>query len=277
MPESPDSPDTPDVEQVVEAADESRATDAPDVTHPIGKRRTPHLKQVLTDFAKPSRTQLVVGVILLLCALAVTLQVRTSADDQDYSTLRRTELVQMLDDLNAESRRLEAEIAALEATRLQLQSGVDRQRVAREEAQKRYDVLSILGGTTPAEGPGIRITIQDPSERVTPEIILNALEELRDAGAEVIEINDTVRVVASTWVGTGDNGLMVDGIALSRPIVIEVIGEPHALSEAVRFRGGLASEVSDERIGGLVSVVSDNKIVISALRTPREAEFARPA
>lgn len=273
----PDTPDSPDLHPVVEAADESRTIDAPDSRRSTGSRRTPHLKQALTDFARPSRTQLVVGVILLLCALAVTLQIRTSDDDQDYSTLRRTELVQMLDDLNAESRRLEAEIAALEATRLQLQSGVDRQRVAREEAQKRYDVLSILGGTTPAEGPGIRITIQDPSQRVTPEIILNALEELRDAGAEVIEINDTVRVVASTWVGTGENGLVVDGVALSRPIVIEVIGGPHALSEAVRFRGGLASEVSDERIGGMVSVVSDSKVAVSSLHIPREAEFARPA
>lgn len=241
------------------------------------KRHLPTFRQAVQDFLRPSRTQLVIGVILLLCGLAVTLQVRTSADGQDYSTLRRSELIGILDDLNAETRRLETELASLEATRLQLQSGVDRQRVAREEAQKRLDVLSILGGTVPAEGPGVRITIHDPRRAVTADIVLNALEELRDAGAEVIEVNDTIRVVASSWVGAGDNGLLIDGVEVDRPIVIEVIGESHALTEAARFRGGLVSEVSDDRIGGEVTIVSEPKITVATVRPPRALEFARPA
>lgn len=244
---------------------------------PDDPERQPALRRALAEFIRPSRSQLVTGLILLVCALAVTLQLRSTAADEDYSSLRRIDLIAMLDDLNAESRSLEAEIASLEATKLQLQSGVDRQQVARQEAQKRFDVLSILGGTVAAEGPGIRVTINDPRRAVTPEILLNALGELRDAGAEVIEINDTVRVVASTWVGAEPGGLSIDGVAVSRPIVLDVIGESHALTEAVRFRGGLASEVADERIGGEVAVVTESKITISALHRPRPFEFARPA
>ncbi len=237
----------------------------------------PSLKQALRDFARPSRTQLVVGVILMLCGLAVTLQIRTSAEGQDYSTLRRSELIGILDDLTTETRRLEAEISSLEATKLQLQSGVDRQQVAREEAQKRFDVLSVLGGTVAAEGPGVRITIHDPRGLVTPEIVLNAIEELRDAGAEVIEVNDSIRLVASSWVGTSDKGLVIDGVPVERPITIEVIGDAHALTEAARFRGGLVSEVSDERIGGEVTIVSQAKVTVSALHPGGVLQFARPA
>ena len=43
------------------------------------------------------------------------------------------------------------EIAKLEETKRQLQGGVDRERVARDEAQRRLDVLAILGGTAPAQ------------------------------------------------------------------------------------------------------------------------------
>ncbi len=44
----------------------------------------------------------------------------------------------------------------------------------------------------PAEGPGIRVTVKDPASgaAVGTNQLINGLEELRDAGAEVIEIND---------------------------------------------------------------------------------------
>lgn len=229
------------------------------------------------DFLKPNRAQLVLAVILLVCGFAAAVQVQSRGVQQDYANLRRADLVQLLDDLNAESRRLESELIDLERTHQQLLSGADRQRVAREEAQRRLDVLSILAGTAPATGQGVRITINDPNGKVTPEILLNALEELRDAGAEVMELNGTVRVVATSWVGTGPGGLIVDDQTLSRPIVISAIGDPHALSEAARFRGGLVSEVQDDRVGGSVTIVTDQQIVITAIHSPKALQFARPA
>jgi uncharacterized protein YlxW (UPF0749 family) len=234
-------------------------------------------REMLRDFLKPGRAQVIFAAILLICGLAVAMQVRTQRDETDYSSLRRADLVQMLDDLTAESRRLEAEIAELEDTRQRLQSGADTQKVAREEAQRRLDVLSILGGTVPAQGRGVRITINDPQAKVTPEVLLNAVEEMRDAGAEVIAINNSIRVVASTWFGTAASGLVVDGSVVTRPIVIEVIGDPHALTEAARFRGGLVSEVQGPRVGGEVSITTEERLVIQAVLRPRPNQFAKPA
>lgn len=63
----------------------------------------------------------------------------------------------------------------------------------------------------PARGPGIRITITDPRGKLTPEILLNAIEELRDAGAEVMAVGDH-RLVASSSVTSSSSGdLQVDG------------------------------------------------------------------
>lgn len=192
------------------ASDESPARDATPSGSDVARAPEPiSWRELVRDFVKPGRAQVVFAAILLVCGLAVAMQVRTQTSETDYSTLRRADLVQLLDDLTAQSRQLESEIAELEATQRQLQSGVDSEQVAKEEAQRRLDVLAILGGTAPAQGPGVRITINDPQHKVTSELLLNTIEEMRDAGAEVIAINGTIRVVASTWFGPGPNGSLV--------------------------------------------------------------------
>jgi uncharacterized protein YlxW (UPF0749 family) len=149
--------------------------------------------------------------------------------------------------------------------------------VARAEAEKRVEVLSILAGTTPAEGPGIRMRIADPDRKVDADALLNAVEEMRDAGGEVIEINNTIRVVASTWFGTNARGLVVDGLPVSAPITIEVIGEPHSLQEAAQFRGGIVSEITGPQIGGTVQIEQLDRVVVESLHTVRQNQYAQPA
>jgi uncharacterized protein YlxW (UPF0749 family) len=39
---------------------------------------------------------------------------------------------------------------------------------------------------------------------------------MRDAGAEVIEVNNTIRIVGSSWFGSDANGLVIDGKPVSR-------------------------------------------------------------
>lgn len=251
----------------------SRALDEPDA-QPDGPITW---RELAADFVRPSRSQLMIGLILLLCGLAVVMTVRGRTATEDYSSLRRADLVALLDSLNAESRKLEAEVQQLAKTKQDLQSGADRQQVARVEAQRRLEVLAILAGTAPAKGPGVRISIVDPNGKVTPEILLNAVQELRDAGAEVIEINDAVRLVANSWFGSGTGGLVVDGHTVTRPIVLEVIGDAHALTEASRFRGGLVSEVESDRVGGQVTITSLTEVLITTTVTPKPMQFARPA
>ncbi len=224
---------------------------------------------------RPTRVHLLVGAILLVCALAVTVQLRTKAEQQDYSTLRRTELIALLDDLTAESRRLEAEAADLQRTQAELRTGVDRQKVAQAEIERRRDELGILAGTEPAVGEGIRVVISDPKGSVGESILLDALEELRDAGAEVIEVNDQVRVVASTWVSSDGGDVVMDGITLTRPLILEAIGDPHALTEALSFRGGLVSEISDA--GGDVTITAEEEVRITTTRVVEQPRFAKPA
>ncbi len=226
---------------------------------------------------RPGRGQVIAAVILFVVGLGLVMQLRISNAENAYTNARREDLIQILDGLGAESRRLETEIAELEQTRTDLESGADRQEVARLETERRLAQLAILAGTAPATGPGIRLTITDPQGKVSGEVLLDAIEEMRDAGAEVIEINDSVRVVASSWFSSRDAALVVDDREVSRPITLEVIGDPHGLEEAASFRGGLVSEVTGPRIGGRVEIEQVSRLQIDSLHTAEENQYARPA
>jgi uncharacterized protein YlxW (UPF0749 family) len=225
----------------------------------------------------PGRGQILAAVILLVVGAAGVMQIRINTTGDTYASARREDLIQLLDGLSAESRRLEGEIAQLEQTRSNLQSGADTQRVAREEAEKHLSELSILAGTAAAEGPGIRMRIADPKAAVDAGVLLDAVEEMRDAGAEVIEVNNTIRIVGSTWFGSDARGLVIDGKPVSRPITFEVIGDPHSLEEAARFRGGIVSEITGPKIGGQVQIEPENRVVIESLHAASENQYARPA
>jgi uncharacterized protein YlxW (UPF0749 family) len=226
---------------------------------------------------RPGRGQILAAVILFIVGAAGAMQIRINATDDAYASARREDLIQLLDGLSAESRRLEGEITQLEQTRRNLQSGANTQRVARSEAERHLTELAILAGSAPAEGQGIRMRIADPRAAVDAGVLLDAVEEMRDAGAEVIEVNDTIRVVASTWFGSDANGLVIDGKTVNRPITLEVIGDPHSLEEAARFRGGIVSEITGPKIGGGVQIEREDRVVIESLHAPRENQYARPA
>ncbi|MHA6511875.1 DUF881 domain-containing protein [Tessaracoccus sp. Z1128] len=232
---------------------------------------------LLRAFLRPSRGQFTVGLALFLTAFIVVVTLRSQANQPEFANVRQADLIQLLDNVTVETRRLEEEVRSLEQARTELLSGVDRDEAAREEAERRLEQAQIIAGTVPVSGPGIRIEIQDPEGRVSAELVLDAVEELRDAGAEVIEINDMVRLVMRSWFGTTPDGrLTADDVVLDAPYVIEAIGDPATLEAGARFRGGLVSEVEGERVGGQVRITQIDEVDISSVAAVSDNEFARP-
>jgi uncharacterized protein YlxW (UPF0749 family) len=222
---------------------------------------------------RASRAQVVVAVLLVLVGFGLVLQVRTTHSTNDFAGARRGDLVELLDSLEAASQRTQSQIDSLEETKASLQSDTNRNEAALDAAHEQVQVLGILAGTIPAQGPGVRITISDPSDAIGSSTLLNALEELRDAGAEAIELNDSVRVVAQTALVDLDNGVAVDGVQLQQPYVIEAIGSAHTLHAAVMFPGGLRDEV--ETFGGTVQVRELSDVEIASLHRVEQPQYAQ--
>lgn len=219
-----------------------------------------------------SRAQLLAAVLLGLLGFALVVQLR-SGDDVNLATLRQSDLVRILDDVTERSDRLRAEAQQLENTRDELLTSTDRIEAARQQAQERVNVLGILTGTAPAVGPGIELTLRGSD--IDARLVVDTVQELRDGGAEAIQLND-VRVVASTpFLDGEDGGLDVDGTLVEQPYVFKAIGDPQTLATAMSFPDGVVEKV--EQRGGTARVQQLDEVQIDALRVPQEPEYARPA
>lgn len=219
-----------------------------------------------------SRGELLAGLLCAVLGFALVVQVRQT-QEADLGSLRETDLVRILDDLGERNDRLEAEQAELSRTRDELRSGTTAREAAQQAAQQEVDSLAILAGTAPTQGPGIRMTITDADGALPASALLDAVQELRDAGAEAIQVDD-VRVVASTsFTDTGD-GVSADGTLLVSPYEFLVIGDPGTLDTALRIPGGVESSVSTR---ARFSSTQLDEVLVDALRVPETPQYARPS
>lgn len=226
---------------------------------------------------RATRAQALAGLLTLALGFAVVTQLRQT-QQEGLSSLRETDLVRILDDVGQREARLEADARDLQVTRQRLQSGSDSSQAALEAAQSRLDTLGVLTGTLPASGPGIRLTINDPQGKVTAALLLDTLQELRDAGAEAVQVGP-IRVVASTAFEDGgsrsDPAVVVDSNVLHPPYVFLAVGDPSTLSAALDIPGGVLETVRQQGATGVVS--SQSEIRITALHTISPPRYARPA
>jgi uncharacterized protein YlxW (UPF0749 family) len=224
----------------------------------------------------PGRGQLSAAVLLGALMFAAVTQVRLYGADDAYSGLRQSDLVQALNGLSAASTRAEAEISELERTRDSLRDSSQQRTAALDQARKELTTLGILAGTLPATGPGIEITVHDPKGQYHVNHLLDGIEELRNAGAEAIQINHEVRVVAQTSFEDPENGagILVDDRLLHAPYVLDVIGDADTLARALDFPGGFKDDVTLDE--GTTDVVKKNRVDVDVTRDAAESRYAQP-
>jgi uncharacterized protein YlxW (UPF0749 family) len=233
--------------------------------------------RLLAALRRPgSRAQVTAAVLLAVVGFASVVQVQATEEDDVYAGMRQEDMLQLLNSLAAASERTENQIAELEQTRSSLRNNTESRQAALETARQQANVLGILAGTLPAVGPGIVVTVKDPLGTVGIDQLLNGLEELRDAGAEAIEINDSVRVIAQTSLDDGDTGIVVDGQPIAPPYTIEAIGDAHTLAQGLDFPGGFNDTVESPSIGGKVLVDEVSTVEIATTREPEQSEYAQP-
>jgi len=224
---------------------------------------------------RPRRGQVVVAVLLAILGFAFAVQWKAAGEEGAYAGARRADLVNLLDSLDAAKDRADSQIRDLQATRTELLSASTATQAALEQARQEAETLAVLSGAVAATGPGVEITIEDPESALSSSELLNTIEELRDAGAEVIEINDQVRVVAQTYFVNDGDDISVDGIPVAPPYVIEAIGDPSTMSTAAQFPGGLIDVI--ETLGGSVNVGERESLDVTSLSVRREPDYARPS
>lgn len=223
-------------------------------------------------FRRPKQSQVVVALLLALVGFAAVTQVRTNQVDDTYAGLRQQDLIDILDGLAGTTQRAQGEIQRLETTRDDLQSDTNSRRVALDEARQQAQVLSVLAGTVPVRGPGVTITVDEVSGQARMGPFIDTIQALRTAGAEAMQINHRVRVIAQTSVENGTGGLVVDGQLLEPPYTIDVIGPPDALAAALRFPDGPQDEFSQD--GAQLTFQEQSSVDVETTRDAARADDA---
>ncbi|SDY46553.1 Uncharacterized conserved protein YlxW, UPF0749 family [Modestobacter sp. DSM 44400] len=207
-------------------------------------------------------SRLLTGALTLVLGFAATVQIRETRDPEGLTGATQEDLVEILDSQKSEEDSLRQQIAeAQQAVDTLGRSGADTGR-ALTEVQQQAAAIALLNGTAPASGPGVRVAIADPQGTVPPSMLLSAIEELRGAGAEAIQVNG-VRVVASSYVIGSPGDVEVDGNMLSTPYELLAIGPTEDLMAALTASGSLVSDVA--RSGGSAQVDGLERVEVSAV------------
>lgn len=238
-----------------------------------GDQPEPGRERLRKAVVRPSRRQLVVAALLAVLGFAFVVQVRDTAANDTYAGLRESELVEVLDGLTGTAERARREVDRLEARRDELADENQARFAALDEAEQRVRTLNIIAGLVPVTGPGLRMTINESSSRVNVGSLLDTVQELRTAGAEAMELNDSIRLGADSSFDSAVGGIEVDGQLLEPPYVLEVIGDPHVLRTALEFSTG-PIETLETYDGATVEVEELEAVQITSVREPTRPEHA---
>jgi uncharacterized protein YlxW (UPF0749 family) len=207
-------------------------------------------------------SQVLIAVLCALLGIALVAQVRHNQEDP-LASLRQDDLVRLLDDLDRRNLELADE-------RERLQGELDE--VASAAAAELAVTQGVLAGTVPAGGPGVTITVADPSGSLRAQTLVTMIQELRNAGAEAISVND-VRLTATSYVTRSSAGYVVDGEEITSPFEFLAIGDPGTLRTALEIPGGALS--SARGLGATVGVEESDRVEIWAVADPPTLEESR--
>lgn len=222
----------------------------------------------------PPQAAIAAAVALLGFLLATQLRVHQGLG-QRLAIERESDLVRILSDLSARSDDLLEEIVDLRIQLAEAQTSTERTQVLIQNAADELESLEILLGTVPVRGPGVRIVVTDPESAVGPDALVDVLQELRDAGAEAVQVGG-VRVVASTAVTGRPGALSIGGRSIRAPYVVEAVGSRETLAEAMRIPGGVVDSIQSHP-GATVRVAEMTALRIASLQRAPTFSYARPS
>ena len=151
--------------------------------------------------------------------------------------------------------------------------------------KEQLDYAEILAGMKSVKGKGVTLKINDSkyaaqageSENLYilhDADILMVVNELRDAGAEAISINDE-RITAISEIRCVGSVVNINHVKVGAPFIINAIGDPDTLESALLFRGGIISQLVG--YGFEFDIKKQENITIPAYKGAINFKYATPA
>ena len=210
--------------------------------------------------------------VAFILGVLIVGQIRSQAGDSGLAARSAQDLTLLVANLNTRNDQLRTEVGSLDRQLQTLEQGG--RNGASSLTQIRDDEARVRAwaGLDPVAGHGVEITISGAIAGTALEDLIN---ELRNAGAEAIAIED-VRVVAATVVGGSGGSLSVDDTALNDPFVVRAIGNPESLVGSLTRMGGLVAQLAATYPDAAVNVEAIDRLVLPATTRDLAPSHGRP-
>ena len=207
------------------------------------------------------RNQITVAAVAFVLGLLVIVQLRTQASEAAFAGLSSQELTVLVANLNDGNDRLRRDIATLERDLAILTQNADRGDASLDELRAELQRVRLYAGLDAAAGSGVVITVRGPIDGASVEDLVN---ELRNAGAEAVAVEDT-RLVPGVTIG-GDPGSLTigPGEVLPDPFELVAIGPPDKLTGSLTRSGGIIAQLAATHGDVVVEVTPVDRVEVPA-------------
>lgn len=186
------------------------------------------------------RNQLSLAIVAFLLGGLIVVQLRSQDAGNGLDQLTPTELTVLVGNLNTRNDQLRAEIATTQAELSALQASDSRGDTSVGQLQSDLAKVRAWTGLDPVSGPGVRITVTGGIDAPSVQALVN---ELRNAGAEAIAVND-LRVEPNSVVNGPIGGLLLGNTSLGDPFQVSAIGNPETLTGSLTRAGGIVAQLA---------------------------------
>ena len=221
---------------------------------------------------KSRSAQLSLTIVCFILGLLLVAQFRTQrmTDSSLLSASSADQLV-IISSLVENNGRLREEMETLEEQLSEYQQATGR--AVLEALVEELNKVRIINGLAEVSGPGIEVSLDGPIGVLDLQDLIN---ELRNAGAEALTINGERLTLYSVIASPEDGGMTVNGVELSRPYVLQAIGDPETMETALLRSGGLIATLERNYEGLAVSVVKRERMILPVYKGAVEFVYASP-
>ena len=183
--------------------------------------------------------QISIFAVAVLVGLLGVGQLRSHERPTQVSSLSAQELSTLIETLTARNRELRDGLAGIQQQLREYQGAGTQGQTALQVSQEDLRRITAFAGTAGVDGQGILLTVDGSLDAIALNDLVN---ELRNAGAEAIAVND-VRITAGSVAVQGPSSLEVDGVQIGERFTLRAIGSPDGLTSAIERPGGIISQL----------------------------------
>jgi len=226
-----------------------------------------------TGAMKSRSAQLLLTIVCFGLGLLLMAQFRTQWMAGGYILLSASSADQLIiiSSLVENNARLREEMEALEEQLDEYQQTTGR--AVLEALVEELNKIRIINGLVEVSGAGVEVSIDGPIGVLDLQDLIN---ELRNAGAEALAVNGERLTLYSVITSPEDGVMTINGVKLSRPYVLQAVGDPETMEMALLRKGGLIATLEHNYDGLAVSVIKRDRMVLPVYRGAIEFVYASP-